>query len=138
MAMIGFDEMRSALEASAPPETTSTREEFLVIARAYVNFGATNPELYRLMFAAEEYEETHVSERALGAFGVLVGLLERGQASGALRRRPIQGQAAACWAQVHGMTMLTIDGLLLPEKVGADAVDSALITLLEGLESNGR
>jgi hypothetical protein len=30
---------------------------------------------------------------------------------------------------------LTIDGLLLPEKVGPDALDNALITLLEGLEN---
>jgi hypothetical protein len=30
--------------------------------------------------------------------------------------------------------MLSLDGLLLPEKVGANPVNAALMTLLEGLE----
>ena len=135
MAMIGFDRLRAALEAAAPAETPSPRDAFLVIARAYVDFGAANPSLYRLMFGGGELTDVHVGDRALGAFGVLVGFLERGQASGWLRRRPVQGQAAACWALVHGITMLSIDGLLVPEKVGRNALKSALAALLEGLES---
>jgi len=71
----------------------------------------------------------------LAAFAVMIGMLERGQKQGDLRKRPIQGQAAACWAQVHGLTMLTIDGLLLPQKVGANPLQAALATLLEGLEN---
>jgi hypothetical protein len=66
---------------------------------------------------------------------MLVDVLKRGQAAGVLRARPVEGQAAACWAQMHGLTMLTIDGLLLPEKVGPDALEAAVTTLLEGLES---
>jgi hypothetical protein len=64
----------------------------------------------------------------------LINILERGQAEGCFRKRPLRGQAAACWAQVHGLTMLTIDGLLLPEKVGSEASPAALTTLLEGME----
>ena len=77
----------------------------------------------------------HLSERALGTFAWMIELLERGQAEGVLRERDVRGQAAACWAQMHGITMLTLDGLLLPEKVGPNALDAALTTLLEGLES---
>jgi hypothetical protein len=40
-------------------------------------------------------------------------VVERGQKEGDLRKRPIQGQAAACWAQVHGLTML-LEGLEIP------------------------
>jgi hypothetical protein len=36
---------------------------------------------------------------------------------------------------MHGITMLTIDGLLLPEKVGPKPLDAALMTLFEGLEN---
>jgi len=110
-------------------------DNFCAIGRAYVGFGAANPALYRLMFGAEDVAGVHPSERALGAFGILLAMLERGQVSGALRIRPIQGQAVACWAQLHGITMLIIDGLLVPEKVGPDALAAALATLLEGLES---
>jgi hypothetical protein len=38
-----------------------------------------------------------------------------GQTEGILRKRDVRGQAAACWAQMHGITMPAIDGLLLPE-----------------------
>jgi hypothetical protein len=55
--------------------------------------------------------------RALGAFSVLVELLERGQKEGVLRKRPLTGQAAASW-QVHGITMLSVEGLFVREKLG--------------------
>lgn len=77
----------------------------------------------------------HLSERALAALGVVQDMLARGQQSGAFKRRPLPGQAAACWAQVHGITMLSIEGLLLPEKVGNAPVQAALETLLDGLEA---
>jgi hypothetical protein len=60
-------------------------------------------------------------------------LLKRGQDEGVLKIRPIQGHAAACWAMVHGLTMLSINELLLPEKVGENPIEAALATLLEGL-----
>ena len=65
----------------------------------------------------------------------LLGILERGQQSGAFKKQPVRGQAAAAWALVHGFTMLAIDGQLLPEKVGAKPIDAVLISMLEGLES---
>lgn len=135
LALIGFDRLRETLIARSNP--ASVREQFVVAARAYVGFAIANPALYRLMFGTEAGKpaDVHLNERALGAFGLLLEMLQDGQDAGALRKRPIQGQAAACWAQIHGIAMLTIDGLLLPEKVGPDALDMALATLLEGLET---
>ncbi|ATU94218.1 TetR/AcrR family transcriptional regulator [Phyllobacterium zundukense] len=137
MALIGFDGLREALMNAKPRWPNSRRNEFFAVARAYVRFGTSNPGLYRLMFSedAGKAGDVHLSERALAAFGVLTDLLERGQAEGVLRKRDVRGQAAACWAQMHGITLLTIDGLFLPEKVGPNALDSALTTLLEGLEN---
>ncbi|TIP98562.1 MAG: WHG domain-containing protein, partial [Mesorhizobium sp.] len=77
----------------------------------------------------------HLSERALAVFGVVIALLERGEAEGVLRKRDVRGRAAACWAQVHGITMLTMEGLFQLEKVGPNPLDAALLTLLEGLEN---
>jgi hypothetical protein len=137
MALVGFDELRQALTSAKRRRSKSLRDEFFAAARAYVRFGTTNPALYRLMFSADagKAAEMHLNERALAAFAVLTELLERGQAEGYLRKRDVRGQAAACWAQIHGLTMLTIDGLLLPAKVGPKPPDAALITLLEGLEN---
>lgn len=137
MALLGFDKLRQVLMAAKPRRPKTLRDEFFAMARAYVRFGTSNPALYRLMFSADAGKGTdvHLNERALAAFGVVIELLERGQAEGALRKRDLRGQATACWAQMHGITLLTIDGLLLPEKVGPNALDNALATLLEGLEN---
>ena len=136
MALLGFDRLRQAAMTAKSRRPKSLRDEFFAIGRAYVQFGVSNPALYRLMFSADadEAADVHLNERALAAFGVLIELLKRGQTEGILRKRDVRGQAAACWAQMHGITMLTIDGLLLPEKVGPKPLDAALMTLFEGLE----
>ncbi len=137
MAVIGFDRLSAALLASKPRRVKSLRDEYVAMGHAYVRFGTANPALYRLMFSAEagDSKSVDLDERARAAFGILVDLLQRGQAEGTLRKRDPRGQATACWAQIHGLTLLTIDGLLRPEKVGSNALDSALTALLEGLEN---
>jgi hypothetical protein len=66
----------------------------------------------------------------------LIAVLERGQTEGVLRKRDVRNQAAACWAQVHGLALLSLDGLLVPENAGRQPVENALLVLLEGLENN--
>jgi AcrR family transcriptional regulator len=135
LAMIGFDRLREALLAAKPEAPQSLLEEITPAARAYIAFGTDNPALYRLMFSAEEGQAVgmHLSERALAVFDVALDTVARGQAAGDIRKRPIKGQAAAVWALLHGMTMLAIDGLLVPEKVGSAPLDAALSALVEGL-----
>ncbi|ACB93676.1 TetR/AcrR family transcriptional regulator [Beijerinckia indica] len=136
LAMLGFDQLREAMAAAKPLPCPSIQAEFFAVAQAYLRFGVSHSALYRLMFSADAGHagDVHLGERALAAFGLLIDLLERGQREGVFRKRPVRSQAAACWAQVHGLTLLTIDGLLLPEKVGPDAPEAALVTLLEGIE----
>jgi AcrR family transcriptional regulator len=135
IALIGFDRLGKALRAARLTSDGDLAAEFAAISEAYLAFGRDNPALYRLMFGGNITGaiELHRDPRALEAFGAVIGLLERGQASGLFRARPVRGQAAACWAQMHGLTMLKLDGLLLPEKVGEDAIEAALETLREGL-----
>jgi hypothetical protein len=61
--------------------------------------------------------------------------LESGQNQKEFKHAALNDQTAACWAQVHGLTMLSIDGLLYEEKVGGNAIDGALKTLMEGLRA---
>lgn len=135
MALLGFDRLREAM-LKVRPQSKSVRDEFIAEARAYVRFGTLNPALYRLMLSGDAVntEDVHLNQRALATFGVLLELLERGQAEGMVRKRDVRGQAAGCWAQLHGITMLTIDGLFRVEKVGVAPLDAALFTLLEGIE----
>jgi len=137
LALRGFDQLGREMKAAITPRPPSARMEFLAAAGAYIAFGENNPSLYRLMFSSEagDPQVAHLSERAMAVLGVVVDMLARGQQSGAFRLRPVPGQTAACWAQVHGITMLSIEGLLLPEKVGATPAEAALDTLLAGLEA---
>jgi AcrR family transcriptional regulator len=134
LAMIGFDRLGQALtEAASAPAVP--RDKLLPMSRAYVDFGTRNPALYRLMFGAETSgaPDVHLGERALATFAIVLDLLTLGQEVGDFRSRAVRDQAAACWALFHGMTLLAIDGLLIPEKVGANPLEGALQVLLEGL-----
>ncbi|RMC35040.1 TetR/AcrR family transcriptional regulator [Paracoccus alkanivorans] len=135
IALIGFERLQEALLAAQVAAPDDLLAEFTAISHAYLTFGQNNPALYRLMFggAIADTAKLHLEPRALGASRVVIDFLERGQAAGLVRKRPVQGQATACWAQLHGLTMLQLDGLLMPEKVGENAVEAALAALREGL-----
>lgn len=136
LAMLGFDELRAQVSGAVARPQHSGRAEFIAAAKAYIAFGTANASLYRLMFSADVDKAAFpkLDEAGAGAFSELVGILERGQQSGAFKAQPVRGQAAASWALLHGFTMLAIDGQLLPEKVGPKPIDGVLASLLEGLE----
>jgi AcrR family transcriptional regulator len=136
LAMRGFEQLEKEVRAAITPAPRSVRKEFLAAAGAYIDFGRNNPALYRLMFSADlgNPSAVHLSERAMSAIGVLYDLIDRGQRMQVFKSKQLQGQAAGSWALLHGITMLSIDGLLLSEKVGRNAHQAALTTLLEGLE----
>lgn len=138
IALIGFDRLRDILTSSITDQNISLRDEIFMMAKSYIDFAHDNPSLYRLMFSAvtDQTRVIHLNERALSALGVVIELLERGQTAGLIRKHNVLGQATACWAQMHGLALLSIDGRLIPEKVGPNAIENALITLLEGLELN--
>lgn len=138
LALIGFDQLRAELVMALKTEGMTPIDRFFVVARAYIHFGITHPSLYKLMFSAEANggsSKVHLDKRAMSALGLLLEILESGQHQKVFKRGAINDQTAACWAQVHGLTMLSIDHLLYEEKVGGNAVDGALKTLLEGLKA---
>ncbi len=137
LATLGFNELREEISGAIERPLRSARAEFMAAAKAYIHFGTANPSLYRLMFSADVDKTAFpkLNEAGASAFAVLLGVLERGQSSGAFKKQPVRGQAAAAWALVHGFTMLAIEGHLLAEQVGAKPIDAVLTSLLEGLES---
>jgi len=138
LALIGFDKLRAALLAARPPAPSSLRDQFLEMSRAYVRFGSEHPNLYRLMFSADARAaaSARLKEHGVAALAVLVELIEQGQRAGWLRKREVYEQVGAGWAQLHGVTLLTIDGLLGPDVIRSErAAEAALQILLEGLEA---
>lgn len=138
LALIGFDQLHEELMKALKSEDLTPTDCFFVTAKTYINFGLTNPSLYKLMFSAEANDganKIHLNERAMSALRVLLEVLESGQKQKLFKHVNLNDQTAACWAQVHGLTMLSIDGLLYEEKVGKNAIDGALKTLMEGLKA---
>lgn len=138
LALIGFDQLRVALLEARPPAPSSLHNQFLDMSRAYVRFGLEHPNLYRLMFSADARAaaSARLKEHGMAALAVLVELIEQGQRVGWLRKREVYEQVGAGWAQLHGVTLLTIDGLLGPDVIRSErAAEAALQILLEGLES---
>lgn len=139
LALIGMDRLRTALLAARPSAAVTLRNQFIEMSRAYVRFGTENPNLYRLMFSADARESAsgRLKEHGVAALAVLVDLVEEGQRLGWLRKGEVFEQVGAAWAHLHGVTLLTLDGLLGPDVVGSDrASDAALLVLLEGLEQH--
>ncbi|MCW3478731.1 TetR/AcrR family transcriptional regulator [Neisseriaceae bacterium JH1-16] len=134
LALIGFDRLRDELLAALDP-TLGAPIHLQALAYAHLAFGTRNPDLYRLMFNADagEPSDIHLDPRTQAPFLLVIDVLERGQREGTIRRRSALGQATACWAHLHGLTMLAIDGRLVPEKVGDHAIEDALATLFDGL-----
>lgn len=137
LALLGFEQLRTAQLAARPSPPATMREEYLAMSRAYLQFGVANPNLYRLMFSAEARVSLNarLQNRGAASLDVLNDLILRGQRAGWLRKRAVREQAAACWSQLHGLTLLTIDNLLGPDTVGPDVTEAALEVLLEGFES---
>ncbi|MFT0171434.1 TetR/AcrR family transcriptional regulator [Paraburkholderia mimosarum] len=134
LALIGFDRLRDKLGGALDP-TSDAPAQLMALAYAHLGFGSANPDLYRLMFNTDAGEpfDIHLDPRTQAPFLLVIEVLERGQREGTIRRRSSLGQATACWAHLHGLTMLAIDGRLVPAKVGDNAIQDALTTLLDGL-----
>lgn len=135
IALSGYQQLRADLLAVLTQRLPSPRAEFLAIAKAYMAFAFSNPALYRLMFSSDLNENEHreLKEASRATFEVLLGILTHGQELGVFKAGPLQGQAAACWALVHGLTTLELDRQLAPDTVGERPVDAALQCLLEGI-----
>lgn len=135
IATIGYIQLREELQVAIGRKDKPPQAELLAVARAYVSFGLSNASLYRLMFSSETKRAEHpaLREASFAAFDVLLGVLTRGQRAGAFKPDSVQGQAAACWALVHGLTTLELDQQLVAEKVGSRPAEAALASLLDGI-----
>lgn len=132
---MGYMQLRDELQAAIEGESESPKAQLIAAAKAYIGFGLSNASLYHLMFGSEINKSEHqaLADASFAAFDVLLGILRRGQQTGAFKPEPVQGQAAACWALVHGLTTLELKQQLAVEKVGPKPTEAALAGLLNGL-----
>ncbi len=117
----GFDRLRIDLEAA--DDVANHREGLLAQGLAYVAFARSHPALFRLMFTDHCAPGTPVNPGA-AAYAVLTHRVEA-----AFPDEP--GAATlACWAIVHGLATLALDGRTSGEAGETRAVLDLFVTSL--------
>lgn len=135
LARIGFVQLGKTMRNAMTSAQSSSRMQFMAVAQACIAFASAKSGLYCLMFSsdADKTVDPQLHDAAMSTFGILLELLEKGQRDGSFRQGAIAAQAAASWAQVHGLAMLAINGQLLEDKVGPEPIRAALNVLLDGV-----
>ena len=123
MALVGFDRLREALTAAKPADAKFLtrripRRGAGLCSVWHVQSGPLPADVQR---GCRQAVDVHLKRSGTRRVWRVDRIAGAGPTEGVVRRRDMHGQAAACWALMHGITMLTIDGLLLPEKVGPES-----------------
>jgi AcrR family transcriptional regulator len=121
LAEEGFRMLCGALEA-ARPGTTTALGALGPMGRAYMQFAADHPELYRLMFSpiveTIPDDQIHWARRALGLLAESIVTSRSGQDTGLTPGSQSHTDAiAATWGFLHGLALLRLDDLF-PDRIG--------------------
>jgi len=133
IAAAGFDALRERMLSSITG-TENPKNALIKAGIAYVSFGLENPARYRLMFGSALRAtpavpgSSQLETAAAGARGILGEVIYRGASAGVFAASPrkkeeLQIAILTCWSSVHGLTMLTLDGLA--EKVAPNTKNVA-------------
>lgn len=116
--------LTEALRRSAKRTKGTPLDRLMAIGVGYVEFAIGHPAEFRLLarFGACDYpgidrpvnvrEDSPVDQAASGAFALLIETIHEGQEAEVIIQQPIERLALTCWAAVHGLTTLILDGLL--------------------------
>jgi AcrR family transcriptional regulator len=104
------------------------------VGRAYVEFALAEPGLFNVAFCPRDVVSPESMEDA-AAYALLGRILDELVAVGALSPDGRLGADVACWAAVHGLSVLLLDGPLhdLPAEAREGAIAKLLATVERGL-----
>jgi AcrR family transcriptional regulator len=115
--------------AAATAGVTDPVEAIRRCGRAYVEFGLSNPEGYRILFMGRGGQVPHSVDPSLkpAAFAHVVGTVQRGIETGQFREGSPEMLALGLWSAVHGITSLLIALPRFPWPPERDAMIDHLI-----------
>lgn len=122
VAADGFERLREALLAA--DGQAEGRDALVAQGLAYLRFARDHPALFRLMFSGACAPPTPSDDNAYGVLARRVASLTSDPAA-----------TLACWALVHGLATLALDGQAPPDGQPSAAADpvAALRLLADGL-----
>ena len=112
-----YSALAAALQHAAAQAGDDPIERIQAMGEGYVGFALAGPERYRLMFrselAGDPFGADSVNQAGAAAFGALVSAVESAHRAGRFADGMDVGTVAtACWATVHGVSSLLLDGAL--------------------------
>lgn len=126
LATEGFTALSASMQA-ATARHDDPLDRIEAAGRAYVAFGAAHPGHFRVMFDKELValdDPEHPVDEAHKTFEVLSELCRDLAAAGLGRGLPATALTMLCWAQVHGLAQLQVEGLLDHKTAGGlEAID---------------
>jgi AcrR family transcriptional regulator len=138
VAALGMDQLEQAMRArlatvrTRDPELRA-RRRLRETGRAYVQFALAEPGIFEVAFAQEwatvEAGAPDLSHQESGPYGLLNQVLDELVAAGGLPPALRPGADVACWAAVHGFSMLVLQGPL--RHLSPDQRDAALDAMLD-------
>jgi AcrR family transcriptional regulator len=110
------------------------RARLRAVGRAYVEFALAEPGLFNVAFCKREPDAPHPMEDA-AAYALLGQILDELVSAGNLSPEGRLGADVACWAAVHGLSVLLLDGPLcdLPPEGREGAIAKVIATVERGL-----
>jgi AcrR family transcriptional regulator len=139
VAVQGFEEMLAAGRTAEDPASSDARAKLKALGLAYVRFGLRHPRRLAHMFNAVSNPEATAELMQVGAqlFELLFQLVREGQQKEVFRAGDARQMTHACWAMVHGLSILLSIGILQTSEVNLNAqmlsAGQSLEVFLDGL-----
>lgn len=114
VATLALQELATVFLAAITP-SQSAAINIQHASELYLRYALDNPEKYRLMFGpiiADRQNYPQLVSAGRAAFTVLQQFIEQGQANGEITTIPAPLLANSCWANIHGLALAQMDGLL--------------------------
>ena len=132
LAEAGFARLGSELREAVDGAGEDFQARLGATAAAYVRFATDDAALLELMFAGKHREPSGaLHEAADRAFSVLLGLIEQGQAVGALEPGEPERVGLVLFATIQGIAALVTGGMVAAEQLD-ELVADAIAHFLRG------
>ncbi|MEM8857291.1 MAG: TetR/AcrR family transcriptional regulator [Chloroflexota bacterium] len=132
----GFRELAAEMQKAIDEHSGNHRRQIISIGQRYVAFAQQHPAQLTLMFSdlLSQGGDEGLHEAAGGTYQILEQSIINAQSHGTLKPDDPQKVGNAFWATVHGLAMLTKEGLMIHEGQELDeAVENVLELMFVGM-----